>query len=98
RAATRYRGEQTQTVTEDRAQVPNHPGEAGEETREEAFDLTGKRYVQGLAHLSTCRFDLLVNTIERIRPRCVERRERLIYINRREQGHAHRTAVASGQC
>src|SRR3954452_15651038 len=37
RAATRYRGEQTQTVTEDRAQVPNHPGKAGEDLEHRAI-------------------------------------------------------------
>src|SRR5438270_5175501 len=31
RAATRYRAEETQTVTDDRAQVPNHPGKASED-------------------------------------------------------------------
>jgi hypothetical protein len=37
RPATRYSGEETQTVTDDLAQVPNHPGKAGEDLEHRAI-------------------------------------------------------------
>src|SRR3954464_4570386 len=37
RAATPYRREETQTVTDDRAQVPNHPGKTGEDLEHRAI-------------------------------------------------------------